>query len=76
MTLIYYRSVIYTYGDLEMFLSGLELGDLIPVFQNNNITFQGFLKMTDHDLQQVYKNIYNGGALIDGHFQFGDTRDK
>ena len=45
------RSVVY--GDLELFLSGLQLGDLIPVFQEQDVSFPRFLQLTDKDLLQV-----------------------
>ena len=45
-----------TYGDLEIFLSGLELGNYIQLFQRNDVTFPAFLRMTDHDLQQVNRS--------------------
>ena len=48
-----FRSTVCTYGDLEIFLSGLELGNYIQLFQRNDVTFPAFLRMTDHDLQQV-----------------------
>ncbi|XP_064633853.1 ankyrin repeat, SAM and basic leucine zipper domain-containing protein 1-like isoform X2 [Lineus longissimus] len=41
------------YGELEMFLSGIELSDLIPVFRSQRVTFAAFLRMTDNDLQQI-----------------------
>ena len=47
------RSSVCTYGDLEIFLSGLELSSYIQLFQRNLVTFPAFLRMTDHDLQQV-----------------------
>lgn len=41
------------YGDLELFLFGLELGHLVPLFQAQEISFDGFLQLTDTDLQQI-----------------------
>lgn len=43
----------HRYGDLELFLFGLELGHLVPLFQNQQVSFDGFLKLTDTDLQQI-----------------------
>jgi len=43
----------FVYGELELFLSGLDLGNLIETFQQNQVTFAQFLRMTDADLQQV-----------------------
>lgn len=47
-----FRSTI-SYGDLELFLSGLELGKLIPLFQDHKVKFADLLRMTDGDLQKV-----------------------
>ncbi|XP_077985257.1 ankyrin repeat, SAM and basic leucine zipper domain-containing protein 1-like [Glandiceps talaboti] len=41
------------YGDLELFLCGLELGHLVPLFQDHQITFPAFLRMNDHDLEKI-----------------------
>ncbi|KAL4227063.1 Ankyrin repeat [Mactra antiquata] len=39
-----------TYGDLELFLCGLELSHLVDVVRNQHIDFNTFLRMTDEDL--------------------------
>ena len=41
------------YGDIETFLFGLQLGELVPLFREHQITFSVLLSMTDADLQQV-----------------------
>lgn len=41
------------YGDLELFLFGLELGHLVPLFQAQQISFDSFLQLNDADLQQI-----------------------
>lgn len=41
------------YGDLEMFLLGLQLGDLLPLFKEHRVTFSTLLSMTEEDLEQV-----------------------
>lgn len=41
------------YGDLELFLAGLELPDLIPVFQEQQINLQTLLRMREADLERV-----------------------
>ncbi|XP_046854028.1 ankyrin repeat, SAM and basic leucine zipper domain-containing protein 1-like isoform X2 [Xenia sp. Carnegie-2017] len=41
------------FGDLEMFLFGLELGHLIPLLQEHKINFEGLLQLTDSELQQL-----------------------
>ncbi|KAK3585906.1 hypothetical protein CHS0354_038442 [Potamilus streckersoni] len=38
------------YGELELFLAGLELGHLVPLFQQQQVEFADFLRMTDEDL--------------------------
>lgn len=46
-----------TCGDLELFLMGLDLRDLIPLFHQRKMTFQEFLQMTESDLCEVsYSN--------------------
>ena len=47
------RDMVTNYGELETFLSGLELDHQIELFRKNHVTFQTFLRMTDSDLQQV-----------------------
>ena len=49
---------VMRYGDLELFLSGLECSNLIPTFQQHQVTFADFLKMSDHDLMQVSGIFY------------------
>ncbi|XP_074646008.1 ankyrin repeat, SAM and basic leucine zipper domain-containing protein 1-like [Tubulanus polymorphus] len=41
------------FGELELFLSGLELSDYIPLFHQHHVTFSSFLRMTDNDLKQI-----------------------
>ena len=41
------------YGDLDIFLLGLQLGDLLPLFQSHRVKFSDLLSMTDRDLEQV-----------------------
>ena len=41
------------YGDLDLFLLGLKLGDLISLFQTHRVKFSDLLSMTDRDLEQV-----------------------
>lgn len=41
------------YNDLEMFLCGLELTHLLPVFQENKMTFEEFLNLTEKELDQM-----------------------
>lgn len=41
------------YGDLDLFLLGLKLGDLISLFQAHRVKFSDLLSMTDRDLEQV-----------------------
>ena len=42
-----------TYGDLELFLLGLQLRELITVFKSHNVTFAGLLSLTEQDLEKV-----------------------
>lgn len=41
------------YGDLEMFLCGLELTHLLPKFQEHKLTFDEFLNLTEKELDQM-----------------------
>ncbi|XP_076358581.1 LOW QUALITY PROTEIN: ankyrin repeat, SAM and basic leucine zipper domain-containing protein 1-like [Tachypleus tridentatus] len=41
------------FGDLEMFLTSLELSALIPVFHDHHIKFHDLLLMSEHDLEKV-----------------------
>ena len=38
---------------MELFLLGLELGHLIPKFQEHQITFEGLTQVAEKDLIQV-----------------------
>jgi len=40
-------------GDLELFLTGIGLSSLIPLFKQHHISFTEFLRLTDSDLQKV-----------------------
>ena len=40
-------------GDLELFLMGLQLSELIPKFRLHKVEFAQLLSMTDHDLQMI-----------------------
>ncbi|XP_078678757.1 uncharacterized protein LOC144914603 isoform X1 [Branchiostoma floridae x Branchiostoma belcheri] len=41
------------YGDLEMFLYGLQLGHLVPVFQEHAVTFADLLKIKPEELDKM-----------------------
>ncbi|XP_033105576.1 ankyrin repeat, SAM and basic leucine zipper domain-containing protein 1-like isoform X2 [Anneissia japonica] len=41
------------YGDLDLFLFGLKLGHLIPVFQQQELDFAMVMQMNDQDLEKV-----------------------
>jgi len=47
------RSSDMRYGDLEMFLCGLELTHLLPKFQEHKLTFDEFLNLTEKELDQM-----------------------
>ena len=42
-----------SYGDLELFLYGLELGDLIPLLQQHKLEFKDLLKLTEDEMIEV-----------------------
>ncbi|KAG1683588.1 Ankyrin repeat, SAM and basic leucine zipper domain-containing protein 1 [Nymphon striatum] len=42
-----------SYGELEMFLMGQNLQDLIPLFTNHDIKFPMLLKMDENDLEKI-----------------------
>lgn len=39
--------------DLELFLYGLKLGDLIPLFKDHEVTFPQLLQISEADLEKV-----------------------
>ena len=41
------------YGDLELFMSGLDLAQFIPTFHEHHVNFESLLKVTDDDLKQI-----------------------
>ena len=41
------------YGELDVFILGLQLEDLLPTFKRHHINFTALLTMTDEDLKQV-----------------------
>lgn len=46
-----------TYGDLELFLLGLQQRDLIPVFKAHNVSFADLLSLADQDLEKVRHDL-------------------
>jgi len=42
-----------SYGSLEVFLVGHELKHLLPIFQEHKVTFDGFLSLTEKELDQM-----------------------
>ena len=42
-----------TYGELELFLCGLDLSHLVPLFQSQHVEFKTFLRLTEEDLIKV-----------------------
>lgn len=50
------------YGELELFLCGLELGSFVYKFQEQHVDFPTFLRMTDEDFIKV--NIWNTIAYL------------
>eukprot|EP00112_Aurelia_sp_Birch-Aquarium-sp1_P005748 Seg1651.3 transcript_id=Seg1651.3/GoldUCD/mRNA.D3Y31 product="Ankyrin repeat SAM and basic leucine zipper domain-containing protein 1" protein_id=Seg1651.3/GoldUCD/D3Y31 len=42
-----------TYGDLELFLCGIGLDDLVTLFQEHRLSFEEFLRLTDSELIQI-----------------------
>ena len=47
-----------SFGDLELFLKGEQLWQLMPLFREHRVEFSDLLNMTDKDLEQVRKE-YN-----------------
>lgn len=48
----------YQYGDLEVFLFGLQLQDVLPLLLKHHVNFPVLLTLTDDDLKQVEWIIY------------------
>ena len=44
-----------SFGDLELFLKGEQLWQLMPLFREHRVEFTDLLNMTDRDLEQVRK---------------------
>ena len=44
-----------SFGDLELFLKGEQLWQLMPLFREHRVEFTDLLNMTDKDLEQVRK---------------------
>ena len=42
-----------SFGDLELFLKGEQLWQLMPLFREHRVEFTDLLNMTDRDLEQV-----------------------
>lgn len=42
-----------TYNDLDLFLCGLDLADLIPLFHSHKVDFAELLRLTEDDLEKV-----------------------
>ena len=43
-----------TYGELELFLCGLDLSQFVPLFRAQHVDFSTFLRLTEEDLIKVY----------------------
>jgi len=41
------------YGDIELFLYGLELGQLIPLMQEHHLQFEDLLKLTEKEMIEI-----------------------
>ena len=46
-----------SFGDLELFLKGEQLWQLMPLFREHRVEFTDLLNMTDRDLEQVRKGL-------------------
>ena len=46
-----------SFGDLELFLKGEQLWQLMPLFREHRVEFTDLLNMTDKDLEQVRKEL-------------------
>lgn len=44
---------IQNFGELEMVLSGLDLAYMIPLFQEQKVSFETFLRLTEKDLESM-----------------------
>ena len=48
-----FRQFDSRHGEVEVFLYGLDLGELVPLFQEQHVEFETFLRMTEQDLINV-----------------------
>ena len=46
-----------SFGDLELFLKGEQLWQLMPLFREHQVEFTDLLNVTDKDLEQVRKEL-------------------
>ena len=51
------------FGDLELFLKGEQLWQLMPLFREHRVEFGDLLNMTDKDLELV-RNYYNNNIIV------------
>ena len=49
---------VSNYGDLELFLAGIDLSSFVPLFKQQGVSFPMFLRLTDSDLQKVCLDFY------------------
>ncbi|KAK4291536.1 hypothetical protein Pmani_035646 [Petrolisthes manimaculis] len=47
------RKVPQVFGELEMVLSGLDLSYMIPLFQEHEVSFESFLRLSEKDLEAM-----------------------
>lgn len=51
------------YGELELFLTGLGLNHLVQLFQEQQVDFDMFLRMTDEDFIKVKVNLQHISSM-------------
>lgn len=56
------------YGELELFLTGLGLNQLVQLFQEQQVDFDMFLRMTDEDFIKVKVNLQHISSMTKKKF--------
>lgn len=49
----------HVYNDLDLFLCGLDLSELISLFHSHKVDFAELLRLTEEDLEKVGIDLFN-----------------
>ncbi len=51
------------YGELELFLLGQQLGELLPLFRQHKVQFSDLMSLTERDLEMVCECVWGWGCV-------------